>query len=155
MHQTRAHPGARLAITLAAAWCLSSAVGADQAAGSNQQAPSNPRRVITGPSTRQATSEVEVLRIRFEAGSRTYWHTHAEPQLLLVEEGRGRFQQRGEKIVELRAGESTYAPANVPHWHGAAPDAAATLLTVYPHGVKLTLLDEVTDAEYHGKTQPR
>ena len=113
----------------------------------------DPGGVITGDAMRLPNKDVVTLRIRFEAGARTIWHTHAEPQLLLVQEGRGRFQERGKKIVDLRAGESVYALPNVPHWHGAAPDAAATLLTVYPNGVKLSPLSAVTEEEYRGKTQ--
>ena len=111
------------------------------------------RRVVTGESTRLATADVDLLRIRFEAGARTYWHVHASPQIYLVEEGRGRLQMRGSGILDVGPGEPVYLPANIPHWHGAAPDTAATCLHAYPGGVAITMMDEVTEAEYLGAVQ--
>jgi quercetin dioxygenase-like cupin family protein len=113
----------------------------------------DPGGVITGDATRLPNTDVVTLRIRFEAGARTIWHTHVGPQLLLVQEGRARLQQQGGKIVDLKAGESIYLPPNIPHWHGAAPDTAVTMLSVYPIGSKLAPGAEVTQDEYLGKTQ--
>jgi quercetin dioxygenase-like cupin family protein len=113
----------------------------------------DPGGVITGIATRLPNSEVTTLRIRFEAGARTIWHTHVGPQLLLVQEGRARVQQKGGKFVDLKPGESIYLPPNIPHWHGAAPDTAVTMLSLYPIGSKLEPGAEVTESEYLGKTQ--
>ena len=158
-----------LALTCAAFVCLSTVTRTNQAPAT--QAPAvnqptareepmprfgiDPNGVITGTATRLPNTTVTTLRLRFEAGSRTIWHTHVGPQLLLVQEGRARLQQKGGKIVDLKAGESIYLPPNVAHWHGAAPDAAATLLSVYPIGSKLAPGPEVTESEYLGKTAPR
>ena len=115
----------------------------------NAQEP--PRRVITGDSERLTTDDVDLLRIHFEAGARTYWHVHENPQIYLVEAGRGRIQIRGSEIQDVLPGEPVYMPANVAHWHGAAPDQSATCLHAYPGGVAITLLDEVTEDEYLGR----
>lgn len=111
----------------------------------------DPNGVMTGDATRLPNAQVATTRIRYNAGARTVWHSHAGPQLVFVQEGRGRVQMRGQKIVELRAGEILLMPANVSHWHGAAPDASATLLQIYPVGVNITLEREVTESEYLGK----
>jgi quercetin dioxygenase-like cupin family protein len=100
------------------------------------------------------TGEIEVMdsagmrssRIRFEAGARTNWHVHSERQLLLIEEGEGRFQQMGGPVRVLRQGEPFYTDANVPHWHGAAPEEAAVQFTVYSG--TLEWQQPVTDEEY-------
>ncbi len=113
----------------------------------------DPNGVITGHAVRLPNTEVATLRIRFDAGARTIWHTHVGPQVILVQEGVGRFQQKGGPIVELRPGQAFYAPPNIPHWHGAAPDAAVTMLSLYPIGSKLTPGAEVTETEYLGKAQ--
>lgn len=113
-----------------------------------QELPQTQRRVVTGDSTRLPTDDVALLRIRYEAGARTHWHVHANPQIYLVEAGRGRIQVRGEPPRDVAAGEPVLMPANVPHWHGAAADAAATCLQAYPGGVAITMLEEVTDEEY-------
>ena len=137
---------AMLPAALAAAMCIGTA--------SAQEVPQTQRRVVTGDSTRLPADDVAVLRIHFEAGARTHWHFHANPQIYLVEAGRGRIQVRGEPPRDVEAGEPVLLPANVPHWHGASVDAAATCLQAYPGGVAITMLEEVTDEEYLGTAAP-
>jgi quercetin dioxygenase-like cupin family protein len=93
---------------------------------------------------------MNMSRIRFEAGARTNWHVHTAGQLLLVEEGRGRLYEQGGKIVDIPAGQPVYTKANVPHWHGAAPDQHAVQFSVYSG--ELEWREAVTDDEYTGKT---
>ena len=61
----------------------------------------------------------------WKAGERSYWHCHAGGQVLMVFEGAGRVQKRGERARTLHKGDTEYAGAGVEHWHGAAPDASA------------------------------
>jgi quercetin dioxygenase-like cupin family protein len=111
----------------------------------------DPGGVITGTATRLSNSQVSTLRIRFDAGSRTIWHTHTSAQIIIVEEGVGRFQMKGGKVIDIKPGQPFYAPPNVPHWHGAAPETSVTMLSVYPLGEKLERGAEVTQSEYLGK----
>ena len=50
---------------------------------------------FTGKSTVMEGKELTAARRSFEAGARTFWHSHDKGQLLLVEEGRMRTQKRG------------------------------------------------------------
>ena len=138
--------GRRLAMLL----CALSMIPCVGPAGAETAPVQELRRVVTGASTRLPTADVDLLRILFEAGARTYWHVHASPQIYLVEAGRGRLQIRGSGILDVDPGEPVYLPANVPHWHGAAPDEAATCLHAYPGGVAITMMEEVTEADYLG-----
>jgi quercetin dioxygenase-like cupin family protein len=115
----------------------------------------DPGGVVTGIATRLPMKDVSTLRLRFEAGARTIWHVHVGPQLLLVEEGVARVQQKGGAIVDLKPGQSIYLPPNVAHWHGAAPNAAVVMLSLYPIGSKLDPGAEVTEQEYQGKGSNR
>jgi quercetin dioxygenase-like cupin family protein len=144
--------GVRALALLVCGALTSPIVVADRQTPAASTQPANPQRqVITGGNSRLSTDDVQLIRLHYEAGARTFWHSHAVSSLLLVEEGTARFQQRGSKIIELKAGQTYLAAANVPHWHGAAPDSAATVLQVYPHGVKITMMDPVTDDEYQGR----
>jgi quercetin dioxygenase-like cupin family protein len=91
-------------------------------------------------------SQGAIAHFRFEAGARTKWHSHEGGQIILVEDGVCRTQVKGGPVVELHAGETTYAPPGVPHWHGAAPDQACTQFNI-ARG-KTTWLDEVSEKEY-------
>src|SRR5262245_27331321 len=83
-----------------------------------------------------------VQRRRFEAGNRTYWHTHEKGFLILVEEGRARVQKKSEAMKELRAGDTDYTPPNVVHWHGAAPGEGFVQIGV-SFGGNIMFLDPV------------
>jgi quercetin dioxygenase-like cupin family protein len=88
-------------------------------------------------------------RLRFEAGARTNWHTHTHRQMLWAEEGRGLWQEQGGPVRELKKDEPVLTRANVPHWHGAAPDSSVVQLTIYGGDIKWGA--PVTDAEYLGR----
>jgi quercetin dioxygenase-like cupin family protein len=97
----------------------------------------------------QPTDGMNTRRIRFEAGARTNWHTHTERQMLWVEDGRGLYQEQGEPVKELLKDVPVLTKANVPHWHGAAPNSHAVQLTIYGGDIKWGAA--VTDAEYQSK----
>ena len=106
---------------------------------------------FTGTVAVQPTEGTNMSRIRFEAGARTNWHLHTAPQILLIEEGRGRWQEQGDSVKELPMGQPVLTKANVPHWHGAAPDQHALQFSVYAGN--LDWQKPVTDAEYMGKAK--
>lgn len=95
------------------------------------------------------SAEMNSSRIRFEAGARTNWHVHSERQLLLIEQGQGRIQEKGSAVRTLREGESFYTQAGLTHWHGASPDQAAVQFSVYSGTLEWQA--PVTDDEYLGR----
>jgi quercetin dioxygenase-like cupin family protein len=105
---------------------------------------------FTGNITVGNTKDMSSSRITFDAGARTNWHLHSAPQLLLVEEGRGRLQELGDLIKDVPAGQPVLTKANVLHWHGASPEQAALQFSVYSG--TLEWKEKVTDDEYTGKT---
>jgi quercetin dioxygenase-like cupin family protein len=84
--------------------------------------------------------------IYFPPGARTRWHSHELGQVILCEEGTCLNALKGGPVVELHAGETSYAPPGVPHWQGAAPGAGGTQFNTQRG--KITWLDAVTDEEY-------
>jgi quercetin dioxygenase-like cupin family protein len=102
------------------------------------------------PSSVDATA-VRTQRLLFPKGSRSNWHTHSWGQLLMIEKGKGRTQVRGGPVLETLPGQPWWTPANVEHWHGAAPDEDALQLTIYEGTVNW--LEAVSDKDYN--TPPR
>lgn len=126
-------------------------------AGSSSQAQQPAQRGedashFTGKSDALDAAGLRVTRRRFEAGARSAWHSHEHGQLLFVEEGHGRVQQRGRPVRELGPGDSDYTGPNVPHWHGAAGNEAMVQAAL-SFGGETKWMDKVTDAEYLGKAR--
>ena len=105
------------------------------------------QNIFTGPTPHILDSaEIDILRLQFEPGARSHWHSHSRGQLLLVEEGLGRTQIQGESVREMSPGAPVYAGPNVVHWHGAAPDESMVQLTI--HSGEVAWGDAVSDTEY-------
>ena len=71
-------------------------------------------------------AQVVIGNVTFEPGCRNNWHIHHADkgggQILLVTAGRGYYQEYGCESRELHPGDVVNIPANVKHWHGAAPN---------------------------------
>lgn len=84
--------------------------------------------------------QVIVGNVTFEPGCRNHWHIHHAKsgggQILLVTAGRGYYQEWGKKVQELHPGDVVNIPAEVKHWHGAAPDSAFQHLAIEVAGVE-------------------
>ena len=102
---------------------------------------------FTGPPPSVVNSdEVAKARVRLEPGARAHWHSHGWGQLLLPEEGRGRFQIRNQPLQELRPGEPVFTGGGVVHWHGAAPDQSLVMIAMQGGGAEW--MEPVNDEVY-------
>ena len=71
--------------------------------------------------------QIPVFNVTFEPSCRNNWHIHhAENgggQMLICVGGRGYYQEWDKAPVEMTPGTVINIPANIKHWHGAAPDS--------------------------------
>jgi quercetin dioxygenase-like cupin family protein len=101
---------------------------------------------FTGAVKSLDAADLRTVRFQYEPGARSYWHVHDGIQVLMIEKGRGRFQQQGKPVREMLPGQPVFLEPGVPHWHGAAPDEGLTWISTSVGGVKW--MQEVTDKEY-------
>ena len=149
---TRVQPQKPLLVVLVLIALAAVTIPAQQRSGAPPapaQSASAPNPNATGVVNFEPIDGMLTRRLRFEAGARTNWHTHTHRQMLWAEEGRGLYQEMGEPVKELVKDVPVLTKANVPHWHGAAPDSAVVQLTIYGGDIKWGA--PVTDAEYLGK----
>ena len=80
------------------------------------------------------TERVGVGNVTFEPGCRNNWHIHHAKsgggQILVCVAGRGYYQEEGKDPIEMKPGDCINIPAEVKHWHGAAPDSWFSHLTI-------------------------
>ena len=71
--------------------------------------------------------QVPAFGVTFEPNCRNNWHIHHAKtgggQILIVTAGEGYYQEWGKPARRLKKGDTVNIPANVKHWHGAAPDS--------------------------------
>jgi quercetin dioxygenase-like cupin family protein len=77
---------------------------------------------FTGTVTPRGTSDIRMNRYHFDPGARTKWHSHESGQVIFVEEGRLRVQERGKAARDVDQGSTFHVAPGVEHWHGAVPN---------------------------------
>ena len=116
-------------------------------------------RYFTGQAYLASISNNEALgthisNVTFEPGCRNNWHIHRATkgggQMLIGVAGRGWYQEEGKEAVELIPGKVINIPAEVKHWHGAAPDEWFSHLAIEVPGENSSneWLEPVSDEEY-------
>lgn len=114
-----------------------------------QPAPQPDPANFTGKVTGHPTTDIRMLRYSFEPGARTNWHSHAAGQVIFIEQGRMRIQEKGGPVRELGPRETMAINAGVMHWHGALSGSPLTQVSL-SFGVT-NWSDKVTDAEYSSR----
>ncbi|RZM23096.1 MAG: cupin domain-containing protein [Pedobacter sp.] len=91
-----------------------------------------------------------VGNVYFEPGARSNWHKHPSGQILIITDGIGYHQIKGQSKQFLKKGDIVKCPPNVEHWHGASPDTGMLQMYIIPKTEKgiVTWLKKVTDEEY-------
>lgn len=101
-----------------------------------------------------STKQVKMYNVTFEPKCRNNWHIHKSKtgggQILIAIGGRGYYQEWGKEPVEMKIGDVINIPANVKHWHGAAPDSWFSHIAVEVDGTDTSneWLEPVSDEEY-------
>ena len=98
-----------------------------------------------------STYNTLVGNVYFEPGARSNWHIHPAGQILIITDGVGYYQEKGQPRRTLRKGDVIKCPPNVMHWHGASPGTGMQQLYILPKTEKgiVQWLQPVTDEAYN------
>jgi quercetin dioxygenase-like cupin family protein len=102
---------------------------------------------FSGTVTPRGTTDIRMNRYHFDAGARTKWHRHEAGQVIFVENGRLRVQERGKAAQDLAQGATLHVSAGVEHWHGAVPNAQGITQVSLSFGAT-NWMEAVSDADY-------
>ena len=96
-------------------------------------------------------ARVRALKVAFEPGARTAWHTHPLGQTLHLISGTGLMGLRNEQPKIVNAGDTVWIPPNEEHWHGATPTNFMTHIAIQEamNGSVANWLEQVTDEDYY------
>ncbi|MEO6356372.1 MAG: cupin domain-containing protein [Ferruginibacter sp.] len=105
----------------------------------------------TGLVADDTTYNTIIGNVYFEPGARSNWHTHPSGQILIITDGVGYHQIKGQQKQTIRKGDVVKCPPNVLHWHGASPDTGMQQMYILPKTERgiVTWLQKVTDEEYN------
>ena len=90
--------------------------------------------------TEEIATSLRVTSVSFRDGARNKWHTHTTEQVLIVTSGRGIIANESEEH-EITTGDVIAIQSGERHWHGAAPGADMTHLSILLPG-KMVIVEE-------------
>ena len=100
-------------------------------------------------------ARVRVLKVAFEPGARTAWHTHPLGQTLYVVSGVGLIGLREQIPQVIKTGDTVWIPPNQEHWHGASSTNSMAHIAIQEalNGCVAKWLDKVSDEDYDFRTK--
>ena len=96
-------------------------------------------------------ARVRALKVSFEPGARTAWHTHPLGQTLHIINGTGLVGLRNAQPKIVNAGDTVWIPPNEEHWHGATPTNSMSHIALQEamNGTVANWLEKVIDEDYY------
>ena len=96
-------------------------------------------------------ARVRALKVSFEPGARTAWHTHPLGQTLHIINGTGLVGLRNALPKIVNAGDTVWIPPNEEHWHGATPTNSMSHIALQEamNGTVANWLEKVIDEDYY------
>ena len=74
--------------------------------------------------------DYNIVIAKFDAEAKLDWHRHPKGQHLLIIEGEGLYQERGNPIQVVKKGEIIKCQPDVEHWHAATPKSGVSYLAI-------------------------
>ena len=95
-------------------------------------------------------ARVRALKVAFEPGARTAWHTHPLGQTLYIISGTGLIGLRNDNPQLIKAGDTVWIPPEEEHWHGASATNSMTHIAIQEalNGSVAEWLEKVSDDQY-------
>lgn len=79
-----------------------------------------------------STYNTVIGNVYFEPGARSNWHIDPAGQILVITDGVGFHQIKGQSKQIIRKGDVIKCPPNVEHWHGASSNSGLQQMYILP-----------------------
>ena len=89
-----------------------------------------------------------ITKAMFKANSTLDWHKHSSPQVLIIVDGEGYYQERGKDPIRMRQGDVIKCDKETEHWRSSSKEKDVTYLAIYG-GTQPTTWTEVLSQEYY------
>ncbi len=90
----------------------------------------------------------EITKATFKANSTLDWHKHASPQVIIVVEGEGYYQEKGKDPVRMKTGDVITCDKDTEHWHASSKESDVTYLAIYGGETPTTWTEVLSQEEY-------
>jgi quercetin dioxygenase-like cupin family protein len=103
----------------------------------------------------QGDSELNynITKATFRKNSTLDWHKHSTPQVLIILEGEGYYQEKGKEPMIIKKGDVVRCLKDTEHWHTASKENSVTYLALYDGSKPTIWTDKLTQAYYDNIAQ--
>jgi quercetin dioxygenase-like cupin family protein len=91
--------------------------------------------------------QYNITQATFSANATLDWHKHGTPQVIIIVEGEGYYQERGKEPIILKKGDVIKCEKETEHWHTSTADSNVSYLAIY--GSEPTVWTEKLTREYY------
>lgn len=95
-----------------------------------------------------------ITKATFKANSTLDWHKYSSPQVLIIVEGEGYYQERGKDPIRMKVGDVIKCNKETEHWHSSSKESDVTYLALYG-GTQPTTWTEVLSQENYDTVAKR
>ena len=88
-----------------------------------------------------------ITQATFNANSTLDWHKHTTPQVIIIIEGEGYYQERGKAAIILKKGDVIKCEKDIEHWHSSTADKNVSYIAIY--GSEPTVWTEKLTRDYY------
>ena len=88
-----------------------------------------------------------ITQATFSPNSTLDWHKHTTPQVLIIIEGKGYYQERGKEPIILKKGDVIKCEKDIEHWHTSTAKSMVSYIAIY--GNEPTVWTEKLTQEYY------
>ncbi len=94
-----------------------------------------------------------ITKATFSPNATLDWHKHSTPQVLIVLEGTGYYQERGKEPILIKEGDVIKCEKEIEHWHTSSKNSEVSYLAIY--GNSPTIWTEKMTREYYNSVSEK
>ena len=91
--------------------------------------------------------DYNITQATFSPNSTLDWHKHMTPQVIIIIEGEGYYQERGKEAIILKKGDVVKCEKDTEHWHTSTAENKVSYIAIY--GSEPTVWTEKVTREYY------
>ncbi|MFI2743518.1 cupin domain-containing protein [Zhouia sp. PK063] len=88
-----------------------------------------------------------ITQATFSANSTLDWHKHTTPQIIIVTNGKGYYQEKGKEPIIIKKGDVITCSKNIEHWHTSTVNSSVSYIAIY--GNEPTMWTEKLSRDYY------
>ncbi len=88
-----------------------------------------------------------ITQATFSPNSTLDWHKHSTTQVIIVIDGKGYYQEKGQEPILIKKGDVIKCKKDTEHWHTSSKTSAVSYIAIY--GAQPTIWTEKLTQEYY------